>query len=66
MDYDIVTILGPTATGKTQIAAQLPDSFDELIVLTGYCRMKSGGFPAFFSHSNLDAVLMDIQTDISY
>jgi len=32
MDYDIVTILGPTATGKTQIAAQLVSEFSGEII----------------------------------
>ncbi|RKY94333.1 MAG: tRNA (adenosine(37)-N6)-dimethylallyltransferase MiaA, partial [Ignavibacteriae bacterium] len=32
MDYDIVTILGPTATGKTQIAAQLASEFNGEII----------------------------------
>ncbi len=33
MDYDLVTILGPTATGKTQIAAQLAYEFNAEIIL---------------------------------
>ncbi len=32
MDYDLVTILGPTATGKTQIAAQLASEFNGEII----------------------------------
>ena len=32
MDYDLVTILGPTATGKTQIAAQLAYEFNAEII----------------------------------
>ena len=32
MDYDLVTILGPTATGKTQIAVQLASEFNGEII----------------------------------
>jgi len=32
MAYDLVTILGPTATGKTQIAAQLASEFNGEII----------------------------------
>jgi len=32
MDYDLVTILGPTATGKTQIAVQLASDFNSEII----------------------------------
>lgn len=32
MDYDLVTILGPTATGKTEIAAQLASEFNGEII----------------------------------
>lgn len=32
MDYEFVTILGPTATGKTQIAAQLASKFNGEII----------------------------------
>jgi len=32
MDYDLITILGPTATGKTEIAAQLASEFNGEII----------------------------------
>jgi tRNA dimethylallyltransferase len=32
MDYDLVTILGPTATGKTEIAVQLASEFNAEII----------------------------------
>jgi len=32
MDYDLVTILGPTATGKTEIAVQLASEFNGEII----------------------------------
>ncbi len=32
MDYELVTVLGPTATGKTQIAAQLASEFNGEII----------------------------------
>ncbi|MDR0836384.1 MAG: tRNA (adenosine(37)-N6)-dimethylallyltransferase MiaA [Tannerella sp.] len=46
MDYELITILGPTACGKTQFAAALADVLETEIISADsrqvYCRMDAG------------------------
>jgi len=66
MDYDIVTILGPTATGKTQIAAQLASKFNGEIISADsrqvYRRMDIGTGKDLEEYENMDITfhLIDI------